>query len=181
VVEEIALTDRYKQWADECSKLFDGIDILCVEAIHTKSNTEKIIEVTDTGMTGSSDQIKEDMRLIGDLAIKKMEAIYHPHFEREASTATTAVLSGAMNIVGGAASPQKVNPSRPSTADPTLHESVPVNGGLMRKATSQEVINVKGSESEKPRSTKVAGSNPTTPRAARRSSLAGRFLSAITD
>ena len=51
-------------------------------------------QVTDTGMTGSSDQIKEDMRLIGDLAIKKMEAIYHPHFEREASTATTAVLSG---------------------------------------------------------------------------------------
>ena len=84
-----------------------------------------------------------------------------------------------MNIVGGAASPQKVNPSRPSTADPTLHESVAANGGLMRKATSQEVINVKGSE--KAGAAKIAGSNPTTPRAARRSSLAGRFLSAITD
>lgn len=45
-------------------------------------------------MTGGLDQIKEDMKLIGDLVIRKMETIYHPHFDREASTATTAVLSG---------------------------------------------------------------------------------------
>ena len=50
-------------------------------------------------MTGSSDQVKEVMKLIGDLVIKKMETIYHPHFDRDASTATTAVLSGIKSAI----------------------------------------------------------------------------------
>ena len=46
-------------------------------------------------MTGSPDQVKVDMKLIGDLVVKKMETVYHPHFERDPSTATSAVLSGS--------------------------------------------------------------------------------------
>lgn len=88
---------------------------------------------------------------------------------------------GAMNIVGGAASPQKVNPNRPSTADPIIRESLTANGGPIRKAASQEVINMRGNEGNKTETTKRTGSNPTTPSSGRRSSLAGRFLSAITD
>ena len=34
VITEIPLTDRYKLWADEASKLFGGLDILTVDAIH---------------------------------------------------------------------------------------------------------------------------------------------------
>lgn len=44
-VEEVALTERYKLWADECSALFGGLDIVCVEVIHTKDDKEYIIEV----------------------------------------------------------------------------------------------------------------------------------------
>eukprot|EP00794_Sanderia_malayensis_P006771 gene6772-7534_t len=124
VVEELALTDRYKFWADECSKMFRGVDILCIEAIHTKKNTEHIMEVTDTGMTGSTDQVKSDMKLIADLVVKKMEAVFHPHFDREVNNTTTAALSGAMSIIGGAASPHKVdtgNLKRPATAEPTAN------------------------------------------------------------
>ena len=89
-----------------------------------------------------------------------------------------------MNIIGGAASPHKVNPNcnnRPATADPIMRENLTANGGPMRKATSQETISMRESGGEKPEATRVNGSTPTTPRTGRRSSLAGRFLSAITD
>lgn len=36
---------RYRFWADECSQLFGGLDILCVKAIRTKDNQEFIIGV----------------------------------------------------------------------------------------------------------------------------------------
>lgn len=36
VIEEIPVTDTYKMWAEECGKLFGGMDILTVDAIRTK-------------------------------------------------------------------------------------------------------------------------------------------------
>ena len=44
------MTDRYKLWADECSKLFGGMDILAVDVIRTENGTEHILEVNDSAI-----------------------------------------------------------------------------------------------------------------------------------
>ncbi|XP_031561664.1 synapsin-2-like [Actinia tenebrosa] len=78
VLEEIELTERYKQWADECSELFGGLDILCVEVIQGKDKKDYIVEVTDTCMRLFNDTREEDQQRMAALVIKKMEAHYPP-------------------------------------------------------------------------------------------------------
>lgn len=82
------MTEKYKGWADECSKIFGGLDILAVDAIHTKKGKEYIIEVNDTSI-GLAPCLQfqliyvtfvanesEDQGYIRDLVIERMKKIY---------------------------------------------------------------------------------------------------------
>jgi len=76
MIEEIEITPQYKMWVDECSKIFGGLDILAVDAIHTKDGKEYILEMNDTSIGLGPDKEEEDMGYIRDLVIEKMKKIY---------------------------------------------------------------------------------------------------------
>lgn len=78
VVEQIPMNDRYKLWADECSQLFGGLDMLSVQAIEGKDGRECIIEVNDSTMSLLGGNQSDDYRLIADLVINKMESYFRP-------------------------------------------------------------------------------------------------------
>jgi len=61
VITEIPLTDKYKRWADEASKLFGGMDILTVDSIFANGKgTESLHHSLEIGLIyHSADYILE--------------------------------------------------------------------------------------------------------------------------
>jgi len=70
------VTEQYKLWVDECSKMFGGLDILAVDAIHGADGKETILEVNDTAIGLAPDTEAEDNRHIRDIVIEKLNSMY---------------------------------------------------------------------------------------------------------
>lgn len=78
MLEQISMPERYKNWVDEVSDLFGGLDICALEVVVGKDGKEYIIEVNDSALTLLGDTQEEDRRHIADLVASRMQAICRP-------------------------------------------------------------------------------------------------------
>jgi len=73
IIEEIDVTDQFKLWAHEAGKLFGGMDILTVDAIHTENGDDYILEINDTASGFWKNNEVEDMGYVKDLIIERID------------------------------------------------------------------------------------------------------------
>ncbi|XP_077285119.1 synapsin [Arctopsyche grandis] len=85
MLEQLAMTDRYKTWVDEVSELFGGLEICALEVVVGKDGREHIIEVNDSALSLMGDTQEDDRRHIADLVTQRMQGTCRP-----GATQTTA-------------------------------------------------------------------------------------------
>jgi len=75
ILTEIKVTPEYQLWTDEVAKLFGGMDIFTVDAIHTKDGNNYILEINDSASGLAPKNEVEDMGHIRDLVVAKINAL----------------------------------------------------------------------------------------------------------
>lgn len=74
--EDHEVTEEHRVWAEECAKIFGGLDILAIDVLHKKDGCGVILEVNDTACGLMFEHEAEDVGHIRDVVVRHLNDLF---------------------------------------------------------------------------------------------------------
>jgi len=149
LLEEIPVSGQHKEWVDEISHIFGGIDICSVEAVVGKDDKEYIIEVNDCATTLFGESQEDDRKYIAELTLKSMESklkVSPPEEEKssEKGPLTTGAQTGAVGSDKPVDKPGSSTTAQPNKMMSAARQLSKGNLGLSESSMASSVLGAMG-------------------------------------
>ncbi|XP_055586585.1 synapsin [Uranotaenia lowii] len=141
MLEQVPITEKHKNWIDEVSELFGGMEICGISVIVSKEGKEYIVGASDCTFPLLGDTQEEDRRQIAELVVTRMQNVCRPGVLTKTTSRTSISSRGGSPTEEAPVLSMGTRPAPVGGAPPPIPErATPGVGSIGRHGSVSSII-----------------------------------------